>query len=227
MRGKIVRAKKSNCKRKNQFGKRFPEMWACASFYIWSGSRVLLSFWGGFAKSLSNPAPKAKKTSIFCGRESRFISAMFYVCQLRVFCWLVFKRHESYNGKFIFGYTHCHHSGAAIPRAEVIFAQAKPAGSVPWVTYYHWPRVQISTLDTLQNRSLRTHPYLLLHQIHLRVWTPNEIDHFGRRSNQNSIRSLLPAIWQIFKKGFTSFRNCLIKSKENKWWLLDGKNTFL
>ena len=105
MRGKIVRAKKSNCKRKNQFGKWFPEMWACASFYIWSGSRVLLSFWGGFAKSLSNPAPKAKKTSIFCGRESRFISAMFYVCQLRVFCWLVFKRHESYNGKFIFGYT--------------------------------------------------------------------------------------------------------------------------
>ena len=103
MRGKIVWAKKSNCKRKNQFGKRFPEMWACASFYIWSGSRVLLSFWGGFAKSLSNPAPKAKKTSIFCGRESRFISAMFYVCQLRVFCWLVFKRHGSYNGKFIFG----------------------------------------------------------------------------------------------------------------------------
>ena len=98
-------SKKSNCKRKNQFGKWFPEMWACASFYIWSGSRVLLSFWGGFAKSLSNPAPKAKKTYIFCGRESRFISAMFYVCQLRVFCWLVFKRHESYNGKFIFGYT--------------------------------------------------------------------------------------------------------------------------
>ena len=57
------------------------------------------------------PGTRGKKTHIFCGRESRFISAMFYVCQLRVFCWLVFKRHESYNGKFIFGYTEPpHHS---------------------------------------------------------------------------------------------------------------------
>ena len=100
--------------------------------------------------------------------------------------------------------THCHHhSGAAIPRAEVIFAQAKPAGSVPWVTYYHWPRVQISTLDTLLNRSLRTHPYLLLHQIYLRVWTPNEIEAlrgeatttqfavYSRQNDKYSLKALL------------------------------------
>ena len=104
-------SKKSNCKRKNQFGKWFPEMWACASFYIWSGSRVLLSFWGGFAKYPSNPAPKAKKTYI-SAEERVVLSLQCSMCaNFAFFVGLFLKGMRAIMGNSFLG-THCHHSGS-------------------------------------------------------------------------------------------------------------------
>ena len=80
MRGKIVRAKKSNCKRKNQFGKWFPEMWACASFYIWSGSRCPPFILRWVCKVPVQPYTKGKKRPPFSAEERVVLSLQCSMC---------------------------------------------------------------------------------------------------------------------------------------------------
>ena len=163
MRGKTVWAKKATASEKTSLENDSQKCERVHHFI--SGVALVSSF--HFEVGLQSTRPtlhERQKRPTFSAEERVVLSLQCSMCaNFAFFVGLFLKGMRAIMGNSFLG-THCHHSGAAIPRAEVIFAQAKPAGSVPWVTYYHWPRVQISTLDTLQNRSLRTHPYLLLHQ---------------------------------------------------------------
>ena len=104
-----------------------------------SGVALVSSF--HFEVGLQSPCPtlhQRQKRPTFSAEERVVLSLQCSMCaNFAFFVGLFLKGIGAIMGNSFLG-THCHHhSGAAIPRAEVIFAQANPRHSIPHAASPH------------------------------------------------------------------------------------------